>query len=183
MMLNIVNNEDEIVGQASREEVHLDGLLHREIHIYFVTLNRQIIFQHRAKDKETYPDLLDATVGGHVEIGDGYLDTAIKEAAEETGLKIDSQELIFINKTTNKSIDQSTGKINNAIRTSYLLIFDGDVSDLKIETGKALGFELWSLDKLADISDTDSNRFIPYILDFSRKELINFIDQYVSKNN
>lgn len=175
MMLNIVNNEDKIAGQASREEVHRDGLLHREIHIYFVTPNRQIIFQHRAKNKETYPDLLDATVGGHVEIGDGYLDTAIKEAAEETGLKIDSQELIFINKTTNKSIDQSTGKINNAIRTSYLLIFDGDVSDLKIESNKGLGFELWSLDKLVNISDADSQRFIPYILDFSSKELVKFI--------
>ena len=183
MMLNIVNNEDEIVGQASREEVHLDGLLHREIHIYFVTLNRQIIFQHRAKDKETYPDLLDATVGGHVEIGDSYLDTAIKEAAEETGLKIEPQELICIGKTTRKSIDQSTGKINNAIRTSYLFILDNDINNLKIEEGRSLGFEFWSLDQLGNISDKDSQRFIPYILNFAKKELINFYNQYVSKNN
>ncbi|MFA7117939.1 MAG: Type 1 glutamine amidotransferase-like domain-containing protein [Sphaerochaetaceae bacterium] len=183
VILDVVNNEDEVIGQASREEVHRDGLLHREIHIYFVTLNRQIIFQHRAKNKETYPDLLDATVGGHVEIGDSYLDTAIKEAAEETGLKIDSQKLILINKTINQSVDKITGKINNAIRTSYLFIFNGDVDDLKIEPGQALGFELWSMDRLVNISNTDSQRFIPYILDFSRKELINFFDQYVPKNN
>ena len=183
VILDVVNNEDEVIGQASREEVHRDGLLHREIHIYFVTLNRQIIFQHRAKNKETYPDLLDATVGGHVEIGDNYLDTAIKEAAEETWLKIEPQELICIGKTFRKLVDKCTGKINNAIRTSYLFMFDGDIGDLKIETDMALDFELWSLDQLVNISNIDSQRFIPYILDFARKELINFFDQYVSKNN
>ena len=175
IMLNIVNDKDEIIGQASRKDVHRKGLLHREIHVYFVNPDGRVIFQRRAKDKETYPDLLDATVGGHVEIGDSYLDTAIKESAEETGLKINQHELILINQTTDKSVDKITGKINNAIRMSYLFMFDGDINDLKIESGKALGFELWSLDRLANISDADRQRFIPYILDFSMKELIKFI--------
>lgn len=174
-MLNIVNDKDEIIGQASRKDVHRKGLLHREIHVYFVNSAGQVIFQRRAKDKETYPNLLDATVGGHVEIGDSYLDTAIKESVEETGLKINQHELILINQAIDKSIDKITGKINNAIRTSYLFMFDGDINNLKIESGKALGFELWSLDRLTNISDVDRQRFIPYILDFSMKELIKFI--------
>jgi len=62
--LNIVDEEGNIVGEETRENIHKNGLLHREIHVWLYTPNREIIFQHRAKDKDTYPDLLDASVGG-----------------------------------------------------------------------------------------------------------------------
>lgn len=85
--LNIVDEDDNIIGQETRSEVHRLGLLHHEVHVYFITSNKEIIFQHRAKDKDFYPDLLDATVGGHVDLGDDYKETAIREVEEETGLK------------------------------------------------------------------------------------------------
>lgn len=112
-LLNIVDEEDKVIGQAPREEIHKNGLLHREIHVYFITPNQELIFQHRAKDKETFPDLLDATVGGHVEIGHSYEETAIKEAEEETGVKINLSDLIPINKIRKSGVDKITGKINN----------------------------------------------------------------------
>lgn len=90
--LNIVNENDEIIGQETRENIHKQGLLHHEVHVHFITPNKEIIFQHRAKDKDFYPDLLDATVGGHVEIGDTYEKTAIKETREETGLIINEED-------------------------------------------------------------------------------------------
>ncbi|HZJ41249.1 MAG TPA: hypothetical protein VFD16_03225, partial [Candidatus Saccharimonadales bacterium] len=71
-LLNIVDANDNIIGERERAEIHRLGLLHREIHVYFLTPDKKFIFQHRAKDKDSYPDLLDATVGGHVEIGDTY---------------------------------------------------------------------------------------------------------------
>ena len=175
--LNIVNENDEIIGEESREKIHQEGLLHREIHVYFVTPNKEIIFQHRAKDKDTYPDLLDATVGGHVEIGDSYEKTAIKETEEETGLIIDVEDLIFLSKTKRRSEDKATGKINNAFRESYIYIFRGDIKDLHIEEGKSLGFEIWPMEKLLNINETDSKRFIPYILNFTKVEIINQFNQ------
>lgn len=174
--LNIVNENDEIIGVEVRENIHQLGLLHREIHVYFITPNKEIVFQHRAKDKDTYPDLLDATVGGHVEIGDSYEKTAIKEMEEETGLTANVSDLIFLNKTKRRAEDKATGKINNAIRQSYIYIFKGDIKDLKIEEGSALGFELWSIEKLLTISEDDSKKFIPYILEFSKTEVVNFIN-------
>jgi len=174
-ILNIVNENDEISGERTRESIHQDGLLHREVHVYFITPNQDIIFQHRAKDKDTFPDLLDATVGGHVEIGASYEKTAVKETEEETGLKIDISDLIFINKIKKYSKDQATGKINNVFNARYLYIYRGNVSDLKIEVGKSLGFEVWSLERLLALTANDKNRFIPYILEFSTTELAEFI--------
>jgi isopentenyldiphosphate isomerase len=175
-MLNIVDINDEIIGEKTREEIHKHGLLHREVHVYFVTPNRELIVQHRAKNKDTYPDLLDATVGGHVEISDSYQETALKETLEETGLKIGMSDLIFVNKTLKRSKDKATQKINYSFRTAYLYIYRGDVADLKIEHGKSQGFSIWPLDKLVNLNEDDKNKFIPYILDFAVGQLIKTLE-------
>ena len=174
-ILNIVDENDEIIGQETREKIHSDGLLHREVHVYFVTPNKEIIFQHRAKDKDTFPDLLDATVGGHVEMGDSYEKTAVKEAEEETGLKIKASDLIFAGKIKNRSEDRITGKINYAFLAVYLYVYTGDVSELKIEAGKALGFEVWAISDLLALDDNSKARFIPGVLALVTTRLAEFI--------
>lgn len=175
-LLNIVDENDQIIGQETREKIHQDGLLHREIHVYFVTPKKELILQHRAKDKDTFPDLLDATVGGHVEVEQSYKETAIKEAAEETGINIDKHNLIFIAKIKKYSKDKVTGKINYAFQSRYLYIYNSGINDLRIETGKAIGFEVWPIDKLLNLNNSDKARFIPYILEFITTELSGFIN-------
>lgn len=101
-MLEVVDENDNIIGLETREKVHKDGLLHREIHVFFLTPQGEIIFQHRAKDKDTYPDKLDATVGGHVDPDMTYEETAIKECREETGIDIDVNKLLFLTKMRKK---------------------------------------------------------------------------------
>jgi isopentenyldiphosphate isomerase len=176
-LLNVVNENDEVVGEEAREDIHRDGLLHREIHVYFITPNKEVIFQHRAKDKDTYPDMLDAAVGGHVEIGDSYEKTAIKEAYEETGVEIDVSDLVFLGKRRIYLVDEKTGKINNTINQSYVYTFQGKIEDLRIEEGKSLGFELWPIDKLLAIDQAGAEKFIPYILEFSKTKIVDFINE------
>ncbi len=172
--LEIVNENDEVIGLKPREEIHRLGLLHREVHVYYKNKNNEIIFQRRAKDKDTYPDLLDATVGGHVEKGDSYVQTAIKEALEETGIMIKANELILINKVRKGPVvDKITKKINNVFRVSYLYSFEGDLSQLKVEKGKAQGFEAWGIDKLIKISKEDKENFIPYVISYVLKVISN----------
>lgn len=161
--LNIVDENDNIIGKDTRSNIHKLGLLHREIHVWFYTSNKEIIFQHRAKDKDTFPDLLDATVGGHVEISDDYETAVIKEILEETGVVAEKNNLHFIDKIRSKAFDQSTGRTNNVIRAIYAYCFKGDLKDLKVEIGKAIGFESWSLEKIFSISPEDKKCFIPTI--------------------
>ncbi len=115
-MLEVVDNNDSVIGLENRVKIHKEGLLHREIHIWFFTSNAEIIFQHRAKDKDTYPNKLDATVGGHVEPNMSYEETAVKECKEETGVNIDIDNLIFLKKICRRMMDTNTGLINNAVR-------------------------------------------------------------------
>jgi isopentenyldiphosphate isomerase len=119
--LNIVDDNGNVIGEDTRENIHKKGSLHQEIHVWFYTPEGEIIFQHRAKNKDTWPDMLDATVGGHVEIGSGYERTAIQETREETGIRIKPDQLKYIKTLKNENYDTSTGKINNVLRASMLL--------------------------------------------------------------
>jgi len=163
-MLEVVDENDNVVGLETRAKVHQDGLLHREIHIWFLTPQGEIIFQHRAKDKDTYPDKLDATVGGHVEPKMSYEETAIKECKEETGIDIDLSKLLFLRKMRKKSFDEATKLTNNTIRSQYAYLYNGPISELQIEEGKAEGFEAWKIDDLPNLSEIDKSKFIGLIL-------------------
>lgn len=160
-MLNILDEGGSVLGQKSREEIHREGLLHAEIHVWFYTRDGRLLFQHRAKDKDTFPDLLDATVGGHVEIGETFEQAALKEVEEETGLKIGPSDLFLVTITRTKSFDTITGMTNYALRKVYAYRFEGSINDLKVEKGKSLGFEAWSINDLLNPEFTYRARFIP----------------------
>lgn len=159
-MLNVLDEEGQIIGTASRKEIHQEGLLHAEVHVWFYTSDGKIIFQHRSKDKDTCPDLLDATAGGHVEIGDSYEDSALKEVEEETGLTLTVDKLVYLTTIRRKSNEDVSGKINNVLRATYAYRFDGDIKDLHIEENKSQGFESWSVDTILNIDDDNRKRFI-----------------------
>ena len=178
-ILNIVDEEGHVLNETTRQEIHEQGLLHAEIHVWFYTPDGQLIFQHRAKDKDTYPDLLDATVGGHVEVGDTYEQTALKETAEETGIRINQKDLLFLRTTITNSHDEITGMTNHARRNVYAYCYRGGIEDLKIEEGKALGFEAWPIDKLMSISKEDIARFIPSYVDGAGLDIIRQIKTLV----
>ncbi len=163
-ILEVIDEDDKVVGLQTRSKIHKDGLLHREIHIWFITPQGEIIFQHRAKNKDTYPDKLDATVGGHVEPKMSYEETAVKECKEETGIDIDLSKLTFLRKMRKESFDEVTKLTNNTIRSQYAYLYEGPISDLKVEEGKAEGFEAWKIDDLPNLSEEDKKKFINLIL-------------------
>ncbi len=46
-MLEVVNEEGQVIGLETRENVHKQGLLHKETHVYFYTPEKELILQHR----------------------------------------------------------------------------------------------------------------------------------------
>lgn len=139
-LLEVVNEADEIIGTAMRSDIHAQGLLHREVHVWLVTPDKQVIFQRRSASKETFPSLLDATAGGHVEMGQSYEQAAIMEVLEETGLNIIPEQLITLCKIYDRASDPVTQTTNHVYRINYAVLFDGDINQLEIEAGDGAGF-------------------------------------------
>lgn len=180
-MLEVVDENDNIVGLETREKIHQNELLHRVVHIWFITPKGEIIFQHRAKNKDLLPDKLDATVGGHVEIGTSYEETAIKEGKEETGIDIDSTKLLFLSKIIRTTFNKNWNKIHKNMNVSYAYLYDGSISDLQVEEGKAEGFEIWNIDSLSNLSEEDKNKFISEILGEDMLKLFNIAKEKLLK--
>ena len=178
-ILNVLDEQGNVTGEATRHDVHQKGLLHGEVHLWFYTPDGQLIFQHRAKSKDAWPDLLDATVGGHVEIGDTNERTACKEAEEETGVHMSPDELVFLRTTITTYHDDVTGMVNHARRTAYAYRYAGKLEDLKIEEGKAVGFEAWAFDALKKLSQEEAARFAPSVLDETGMAVIKQIKSLV----
>jgi len=177
--LEIIDENDNIIGKDTRENVHKNGLLHREIHVWIYNKNGEIIFQRRSKDKDTFPGLLDASVGGHVDIGDDYLAAAVRELEEETGIKTDSKDLVYITKMRKNVLDEKTGMKNNTIKRVYAYEYNGDAKDLKLEEGKATSLEFWSIEKIMNLNEDEKKEFISSIIDDEYKNIFNEIKQII----
>jgi len=81
---------------ASIDRVHQEGLLHGSVRVYFLdTQNKKVALQLRSSSSFQYPLFWDATVGGHIDVGDSPLTTALKESEEEVGVDILEENLEF----------------------------------------------------------------------------------------
>ena len=86
-LLDIVNNDDEVIGQALRKACHGNpALVHRAVHVLVFSRSGELLLQKRAAEKDIQPDKWDSSVGGHLALGEPYLAAAYREMSEELGL-------------------------------------------------------------------------------------------------
>ncbi len=100
-IFDIVDSSDRVVGRAPRSEVHSKGLLHRASHVLMFKGRgdaRSILLQRRSETKDSYPGIYTTSCSGHVDSGESYSEAAVREMAEETGLRVDASRLSKIGK-------------------------------------------------------------------------------------
>lgn len=85
-VLDVVDEHDEVIGQAPRAEVYARGLIHRCAFILVRDAEGRIFVHRRTPTKLVYPSMYDMFVGGVVGAGESYDDAALREAEEELGV-------------------------------------------------------------------------------------------------
>ena len=98
-IFDIVNERDEVIGRKPRSEVHARGLLHRAVHVLVFNSRGEVFLQKRSMKKDRQPGAWDSSCSGHVDSGEDYDQTAVRELREEIGLKLPAmpQKLFKIN--------------------------------------------------------------------------------------
>ncbi|MCX8156189.1 MAG: NUDIX domain-containing protein [Verrucomicrobiae bacterium] len=87
-LLDVVDPNDEVVGQALRNEVHFQCLRHRAVHVLVFNRRGEIFLQKRSSRKDQHPNLWDSSASGHVDAGEKYDHAAERELLEEIGLAV-----------------------------------------------------------------------------------------------
>jgi isopentenyl-diphosphate delta-isomerase type 1 len=85
-IFDVVNERDEVIGRAPRREVHRTGLRHRAIHVFVFNARGEVFLQKRSMSKDSSPGLWDSSASGHLDSGEDYDASAVRELREEIGL-------------------------------------------------------------------------------------------------
>lgn len=93
-IFDVVNERDEVVGRATRREVHSRGLRHRAVHVLVFNRRGEVFLQKRSMAKDSAPGCWDSSCSGHLDAGEDYAAAAVRELEEEIGLKIAGPQLL-----------------------------------------------------------------------------------------
>ncbi len=85
-LFDVVNEQDEVLRQATRREVHEQDLLHRAVHILVFNKNHDCLLQKRSHLKDRHPGVWDSSAAGHLDAGEDYETAAHRELQEELGI-------------------------------------------------------------------------------------------------
>lgn len=89
-IFDVVNERDEVVDCRPRREVHRLGLLHRAVHVFVFNRRGELFLQKRSMRKDNHPGVWDSSTSGHVDSGETYDISVIRELHEEIGLRIET---------------------------------------------------------------------------------------------
>lgn len=84
--IDVVDDEDRVLGRATRREMRERRLRHRATYILVFNSPGQIFVHRRTAGKDVYPSHFDVAVGGVVTAGETYDEAARRELEEEIGV-------------------------------------------------------------------------------------------------
>lgn len=99
-ILDLVDDNDQVIGQIKRGEMSAlvpgGGKYVRAPDIFIMNPDGKVWVPVRSMHKSIAPGGLDFSVGGHVESGETYEQTAIRELEEEAGIGASVEQLELI---------------------------------------------------------------------------------------
>ena len=126
------------------------NLYHLVVHVCIFNAKNQMLIQQRQTFKEGWPNMWDVTVGGSAIIGENSRQAAMREVAEELGLKIDLENTSpVITKYFSEGFDDI-----------YILEKEIDISKLTLQYEEVQAVKWAGIEEILDMIGL--KKFIPY---------------------
>ncbi|MFT4303643.1 MAG: NUDIX hydrolase [Candidatus Woesearchaeota archaeon] len=155
--LDFVDDTDNVVGRASKNEVYEKKLRHRICHVLILNNKGDMALQLRSSTVNFCPNHWSTAVGGHVQSGETYEQGAIREYQEELGTT-SNLKLIGIDSYSN---DGTPDKFLATFKT----IYEGP---FQYEEGKVTKVEYFSIDEIKSMIK-NGEKFHPELLFILKK--------------
>lgn len=152
-------------GKGATKDEAFSGLLHGAAQVWMWRRRNgkvEVLVQKRAAGKRTWPNLLDISAAGHINLGETPIEAAIRETKEELGLTIQADDLKLINETKEYMVADN-GDIENELVWFYSLeLKDNHTFTLQTEEVDSL---LWKSfdDFRTELRSNDSHKlYVPH---------------------
>jgi isopentenyldiphosphate isomerase len=86
-MVDIVDEDDNVIGKATWDEAVKNKLLRRSVRIFILDSKGEMLLQKRSKKLKIHPGLWTSSATGSVTSGEKYEETAQRELREEMGIE------------------------------------------------------------------------------------------------
>jgi len=126
-ILDIVDLNDRVISQATRDEVYAKSLHHRIVHILIFDEAGRMAMQKRSQTVSYCPGYWSTAVGGHVQSSENYEQAALREFAEELGT---SCAIEFFSKDLYEA-KGSPIKFVAAFKATYTGVFNPNPDDVE----------------------------------------------------
>jgi isopentenyldiphosphate isomerase len=140
--LDVVDENNRVIGREERKIIHRTGLWHRGVHIFLFTPDRKLLIQERSL-KQLSPNMLDCSVSEHLKAGESYPDAARRGLREELGIAQISLKQIL-------QFKMNYGPNDNIISTLYEGTIDRE--KIIIDKNEVAEITYYSLPQLEELS-------------------------------
>lgn len=136
---DVVDENNNVTGRATREECHFRGLWHRASHVIIINSGNELLLQKRSMKKDLYKGYWIDAAAGHVDSSEDYEHAAKRELKEELGVTAALMKLFDFKK--------HTGNDNEIIRV-FAARHDGPFKPNKEEVEKVVFFSLEKINEM-----------------------------------
>lgn len=131
---DVVDEQDRIIGRASKEDVERNKLICRVSFVMLVNKKGELLLQQRSANKRAYPLYWSGAVAGHLNAGESYDEGARREMGEELSIVTDL-----------KFVGKFFSEVNREFVAVFLGHYDGQV---QLEPMEVKRVEYFSPDRL-----------------------------------
>jgi len=117
--VDVVDERDQVVGRATRQQMRQHNLLHRNASVLCLTSNGQVFVHQRMPTKDVFPSLYDLFASGVVMAGESYDTAAARELGEELGVVGPELEPLFKHRYE--------GPSSRSFTMVYRVVWDGPI--------------------------------------------------------
>ena len=158
-IFDIVDDNDNVIGQAARSDVHQSGLQHRGVHLLLFDREGRLLIQKRSADRSQYASMWDCSVSEHVKAGESYQEAVHRGLLEELGLTgIECQPLVHFR--------MLYGPNDNEISTLFRGIIDP--AQVRFDSDEIEQVAYFSLDEVAKLMESGDMAFSYWFIQLLR---------------
>ena len=137
-LFEIVDEEDRVIGLKPRDVCHGNSeFVHRVAHVLVFNSNGELLLQKRTMTKDIQPGKWDTSMGGHLAVGENYLEAALRELKEELGIEEVRLEKLYRYRLRNEVESENV--------TTYKTVWDGEIN---FDRGEIDQVRFWTLDEI-----------------------------------